>query len=150
MEKNSGTDLIDSDHILGYFHFFSFTSNFYKRFCSLFLKLRMCVLCVCVYVQSVVYVQLFATTWTVAHQAPLSMEFFRQEYWSGLPFPTQMALPPSQVGQTYISCVSRTGRWILYHHTTWEALKLSMGTTISKIRWTQQYKYSYQPPDPSS
>ena len=48
MEKNSGTDLIDSDHILGYFHFFSFTSNFYKRFCSLFLKLRMCVLCVCV------------------------------------------------------------------------------------------------------
>ena len=26
--------------------------------------------------------------WTVAHQAPLSMEFFRQEYWSGLPLPT--------------------------------------------------------------
>jgi len=29
----------------------------------------------------------FATPWTVAHQAPLSMEFSRQEYWSGLPFP---------------------------------------------------------------
>ena len=27
------------------------------------------------------------TTWTVAHQAPLSMKFSRQEYWSGLPFP---------------------------------------------------------------
>ena len=33
-------------------------------------------------------VQLSATPWTIAHQAPLSMEFSRQEYWSGLPFPT--------------------------------------------------------------
>ena len=33
------------------------------------------------------HVQLFATLWTVAHQAPLSMGFSRQEYWSGLPFP---------------------------------------------------------------
>ena len=32
-------------------------------------------------------VQLFATPWTVAHQTPLSMEFSRQEYWSGLPCP---------------------------------------------------------------
>ena len=30
----------------------------------------------------------FATLWTVAHQAPLLMEFSRQEYWSGLPFPS--------------------------------------------------------------
>ena len=34
------------------------------------------------------YVQLFATLWTVARQAPLSMQFSRQEYWSGLPFPS--------------------------------------------------------------
>ena len=33
-------------------------------------------------------VQLFATPWTVAYQAPLSMGFSRQEYWSGLPFPS--------------------------------------------------------------
>ena len=32
--------------------------------------------------------QLFVTPWTVACQAPLSMGFFRQEYWSGLPFPS--------------------------------------------------------------
>ena len=38
-------------------------------------------------------VQLFATLWTVAHQAPLSVEFFRQEYWSGLPFPPPGGLP---------------------------------------------------------
>ena len=31
--------------------------------------------------------QLFLTLWTVAHQAPLSIGFSRQEYWSGLPFP---------------------------------------------------------------
>ena len=33
-------------------------------------------------------VQLFATPWTVVRQAPLPMEFPRQEYWSGLPFPS--------------------------------------------------------------
>ena len=40
-------------------------------------------------------VQLFATLWTVAHMAPLSMEFPRQEYWSELPFPT-LGIFPSQ------------------------------------------------------
>ena len=34
-------------------------------------------------------VALFVTPWTVSCQAPLSMEFSRQEYWSGLPFPSQ-------------------------------------------------------------
>ena len=33
------------------------------------------------------------TPWSVAHQAPLSMEFSRQEYWSGLPFPPPRDLP---------------------------------------------------------
>ena len=39
------------------------------------------------------HVQLFATLWTVAHQAPLSMGFSREEYWSGLPFPSPVDLP---------------------------------------------------------
>ena len=34
------------------------------------------------------HVQLFVTLWTVAHRAPLSMGFSRQEYWGGLPFPS--------------------------------------------------------------
>ena len=38
-------------------------------------------------------VRLFATPWTVAHQAPPSMGFSRQEYWSGLPFPSPGDLP---------------------------------------------------------
>ena len=33
-------------------------------------------------------IQIIVTPWTVAHQAPLSMELSRQEYWSGLTFPT--------------------------------------------------------------
>ena len=39
-------------------------------------------------VKSLSRVRLFATLWTVAHQAPLSMGFSRQEYWSGLPLPS--------------------------------------------------------------
>ena len=38
-------------------------------------------------VKSLCHVRLFATPWAVARQAPLSMEFYRQEYWSGLPCP---------------------------------------------------------------
>ena len=38
-------------------------------------------------------VQLFMTPWTGAHQAPLSIGFSRQEYWSGLPFPSPGDLP---------------------------------------------------------
>ena len=44
-------------------------------------------------VKSLSHVWLFATPWTVAYQAPQSMEFFRQEYWSGLPFPSPGDLP---------------------------------------------------------
>ena len=37
------------------------------------------------------------TPWTVAHQVPLSMEFSRQEYWSGLPFPSPGELPNQSI-----------------------------------------------------
>ena len=42
-------------------------------------------------------VRLFGTPWTVAHQAPPSMEFSRQEYWSGLPFPPPGNLPDPRI-----------------------------------------------------
>ena len=48
---------------------------------------------ICMPLQSLCCVQLFVTLWTVAHQAPLSMRFLRQEYWSGLPFPPPGDLP---------------------------------------------------------
>ena len=44
-------------------------------------------------VESLSLVRLFATPWTAAYQAPLSMQFSRQEYWSGLPFPSPGDLP---------------------------------------------------------
>ena len=59
---------------------------------------------------SVGRVWLFATQWTVACKAPLSMAFSRQEYWSGLPFLPPEALPRPR-DRTWIS---RIGRWILY------------------------------------
>ena len=52
-------------------------------------------MCCCVYVLS--RVQLFVTPWTVAHQPPLSMEFSKQEYWSGLPLPPPGGLPNSVI-----------------------------------------------------
>ena len=44
-------------------------------------------------VKSLSRVRLFATPWTLAYQAPPSMGFSRQEYWSGLPFPSPGDLP---------------------------------------------------------
>ena len=44
-------------------------------------------------VKSLSHVRLFATPWTVAYQAPPSMVFSRQEYWSGVPFPSPGDLP---------------------------------------------------------
>ena len=44
------------------------------------------------------HVQLFATPWTVARPIPPSMEFFRQEHWSGLPFPSPGDLPNPGIG----------------------------------------------------
>ena len=62
---------------------------------------------------------LFATPWTAAHQAPLSMGFSRQEYWSGLPFPPPGDLPdPGIKPESQVSCI---GRQVLYHWATWEA-----------------------------
>ena len=42
-------------------------------------------------------VQLFVTLWTVARLAPVSVEFSRQEYWSGLPFPSLGDLPSPEI-----------------------------------------------------
>ena len=56
-------------------------------------RLIKCLRLLKVKVKSLSHVQLFATPWTVAYQAPPSMEFSRQEYLSGLPFPSPGDLP---------------------------------------------------------
>ena len=60
------------------------------------------------------HVQLFETLWTVAHQAPLSVGFSRQEYQSGLlcPPPGDISKPGVKPTCAYVSSI---GRQILYH-----------------------------------
>ena len=75
---------------------------------------------VCVCAQLFSYVQLFTIPWTIACQAPLSMELSRQEYWRGLPFPSPGNLPHPG-NETLSPCVSCVGRQILYHRAdSWE------------------------------
>ena len=57
------------------------------------------------------HVQLFATPWTGARQAPLSMGFSRQEYWSGLPFPPLGDLPDSGVEPMSLAYPAVVGRF---------------------------------------
>ena len=71
--------------------------------------------CVCM-LSHISHVQLFATLWAVAHQAPLSMGFSRQEYWSGLTCPSPGDLPDLGIEP-----------WIL-HLLPWEAGSLPLGS----------------------
>ena len=49
----------------------------------------------------------YVTQWTVAHQAPLSMGFSRQEYWNGLPFPSSGDLPDPGIELTSLTLAGR-------------------------------------------
>ena len=73
--------------------------------------------CICVFVCLVSCIQLTDTSWTIAHQAPLSRKFSLKEYWSGLQFPPPGDFPNPGIESTisYISCI---GRQILYHWPT--------------------------------
>ena len=64
-------------------------------------------------------VRLFATPWIVAHQAPLSMEFSRQEYWSGLPFPAPGDIPDPGIEPTFLVSPELAGEFFTTS-TTWE------------------------------
>ena len=66
-------------------------------------------------------VHLFAAFQTVAHQAPLSMEFSRQEYWSGLPCPPPGDLPNPGVKPKSLMSPALTD-WFFTTGGTWEAL----------------------------
>ena len=60
-------------------------------------KLTNLLVCSCPHAQSLSRVQLFMTPWTVTAQAPLATGFSRQEYWSGLPFPSPGDLLNSRI-----------------------------------------------------
>ena len=75
--------------------------------------------CVCPITQS--FVQLFVTPWTVALQAPLSMEFSRPEYWSGLPFPPLADLPDPGIKPASLTSSTLAGGFFTTS-ATWQAL----------------------------
>ena len=60
------------------------------------------------------HVPLFVTPWTVVRQAPLSMEFSSQKYWSGLPFPTPGDLPDSGMEPISLESLALVARFF-YH-----------------------------------
>ena len=66
-----------------------------------------CGVCACVLSR----VQLFATLWTVAHPSPLSMEFSRQEYWSGWPFLLQGNLSHPGIEPASLASPALAGRY---------------------------------------
>ena len=70
------------------------------------------------------HVRLFATLWTVARQAHLSMGFSRQEYWSGLPFPPLGDIPDLGIEPQSLMSPALAGGFFA-SNTTWEALYAS-------------------------
>ena len=77
---------------------------------------KWCVMCVCVFS----HVWLFVTPWTVTHQAPLFIDFFRQEYWSGLPCPLQGIFPTQGLNLHLLCLLPGQADPFLYHCATWE------------------------------
>ena len=69
------------------------------------------------------HVLLFVTAWTVAFQAPLTMDFSRQEYWSGLLCPPPEDLPNPGIKGGSLTSPALTGRFFTTS-TTWEAHSL--------------------------
>ena len=75
---------------------------------------------VCMHDKSLSCVQLFVTPWSVAHhQAPLSMGFSRQEYWSGLPCPPPGDLPDPGIEPMSLVSAALAGKFFTTS-TTWE------------------------------
>ena len=70
--------------------------------------------------QSLSNVRLFAAPLTVVHQAPLPVEFSRQEFWSGMPFPTPGNLPHPGIEPASLASPALAGGFFT-NSTNWEA-----------------------------
>ena len=87
----------------------------------------------------------FATPWTVAYQAPQSMEFSRQEYWSRVPFPTPGDLPNSGIEPVSLAS-SALADGLFITSAIWEAhiflsiyLSFQAKTFFQIVRYFQMY-----------
>ena len=85
------------------------------------------------------HVWLFALLWTVTHQAPLSMGFSRQEYWSGLPCPPPRILRDPGI-EPWSLMSPALATWFFITSATWEALNIICLLTITKFKNFPQNK----------
>ena len=83
----------------------------------------------CCSVKSLSRVRLLVTWWTVARHAPLSMEFSRQVYWSGLPFPSPGDSPTQELNPDLLHC-----RQILYH-LSHQGSPIAFHCNIMQLAW---------------
>ena len=110
---------------------------------------HLCV-CVCVCVCALSRVQLFVTPWTLARQAPLSMEFSRQAYWSGLPFSSPGDLPnpgikpmsPALVGRFFITRATWEVHNPFYPSNNWSSPKVTLAQLCKVLPYTCTNLYS--------
>ena len=85
-------------------------------------------------------IQVFATPWTVPHQAPLSMEITREEYWSRLLFPNPGDLPQPGFEPTSLVSLALTGRFFT-PSTTWEPI---FSLELDKMEILQKRVHNFQ------
>ena len=100
-------------------------------------------------VQSLSHVRLLATSWTAAYQAPPPMGFSRQEYWSGLPFPS-LSITNSQsiLKLMSIESVMPSNHFILCHHllllpSIFPSLRVFSNKSVLHIRWPKYWSFSF-------
>ena len=86
-------------------------------------------------IQLLSHVWLFATSWTVAHQAPLSMGFSRQEYWNRLPFTSPGDLPTQQSNLHLLHWPAVLYHWVIREAQIWH-IKAYIRNLEKWYRWT--------------
>ena len=84
------------------------------------------------------HVQLFVTSWTITHQATLSMEFSWQEYWSGLLFLSARDLSSLIRDQTRVPCIARQ-ILTLYHQGSNESQAFLLGKISVILKYMSRY-----------
>ena len=82
----------------------------------------------------------FVTPWTIACQAPLSMEFSRQEYWSGLPFPSPGDLHDPEIKLASLTFLALAGEFFTIT-ATWEAQEVLRGILNSVLNSTSSLNF---------
>ena len=88
-------------------------------------------------------VWLFAALWTIAHQAPLSMGLSRQEYWSGLPFPSPGDLPDPGIEPEFLTSAALADRSFTTS-ASWKALHIGMLKDVNSNQYKGNCSFEYE------